>query len=133
MVLRIKRGEIWYVRLDPAHQAKLGKSSKTTICATRCGSETRKTRPCLVLQNDIGNRFANTTVVVPFLSLGSYPFIVNISPTSENGLDRDRGLNLSKIRSVSISRFNNRIGIIEDRYWTAIKKALLAECGFVQS
>jgi mRNA interferase MazF len=114
--LRIRRGEIWYVRLDPAE-----------------GDETRKTRPCLVLQNDIGNKFANTTLVVPFLNLGNYPFIVNISSTSENGLDRDRGLNLSKIRSVSIGRFNNRIGIIEDKYWTAIKKALLAECGFVQS
>ena len=114
MVLKIRRGEIWYVRLDPAE-----------------GDETKKTRPCLVLQNDIGNKFAKTTVVVPFLKPGNYPFIVNISATSQNGLDRERGLNLSKIRAVSIRRFNNQIGIIEDKYWTAIKKALLAECGFV--
>lgn len=114
--LKIKRGEIWYVRLDPAE-----------------GDETKKTRPCLVLQNDIGNKFANTTVVVPFLKPGNYPFIVNVASTSKNGLDRERGLNLSKIRSVSIRRFNNQIGIIEDKYWAAIKKALLAECGFIES
>lgn len=116
MELQIRRGEIWYVRLDPAE-----------------GDETKKTRPCLVLQNDIGNKFARTTVIVPFLKSGNYPFIVNISPTAKNGLDRPRGLNLSKIRAVSMGRFNNRIGIIEDQYWSEIKKALLAECGFVRS
>ena len=116
MALKIKRGEIWYVRLDPAE-----------------GDETKKTRPCLVLQNDIGNKFANTTVVVPFLNPGNYPFIVNIFPTPQNGLDRQRGLNLSKIRSVSMGRFNNKIGTLESSYWSAIQKALLAECGFVTS
>jgi len=116
MGLKIKRGEIFYVRLDPTE-----------------GDETKKTRPCLVLQNDIGNKFAKTTVVVPFLKPGNYPFIVNVLPTSKNGLDRERGLNLSKIRAVSIVRFKNRTGVIEDQYWTKIKIALLAECGFVRS
>lgn len=116
MGLKIKRGEIWYVRLDPAE-----------------GGESKKTRPCLVLQNDIGNKFANTTIVVPFLKPGNYPFIVNVACTAQNGLDRERGLNLSKIRSVSINRFNNQIGVVEDKYWEAIKKALLAECGFIHS
>ena len=112
---KIKRGEIWFVRLDPAE-----------------GSETRKTRPCLVIQNDIGNEYSDTTVVVPFLSTGDYPFIVNVEPTTANGLDRKRGLNLSKIRACSISRFNNKIGSIENKYWSAIEQALLAECGFLK-
>lgn len=113
---KIRRGEIWYVRLDPAE-----------------GDETKKTRPCLVLQNDIGNEFSNTTVVVPLLANGNYPFLVNITPMPNNGLDKIRGLNLSKIRSVSISRFVNKIGKLEDQYWSQIQRALLAECGFINS
>lgn len=113
---KVRRGEIWYVRLDPAE-----------------GDETKKTRPCLVLQNDIGNKFSNTTVVAPFLAPGNYPFLVNITPTKNNGLDKLRGLNLSKIRSVSISRLVNKIGKVEDQYWSLIQRALLAECGFINS
>ena len=111
--MQIRRGEIYFVNLNPV-----------------VGSETAKTRPCLILQNDIGNKFGDTTVVVPFLAPGDYPFIVNVKPTSANGLDRERGLNLSKIRSVSIKRIKNKLGILEDIYWSDIKKALLAECGF---
>ena len=111
--MKIKRGEIWGVNLNPV-----------------VGSETAKTRPCLILQNDIGNEFGDTTVVVPFLASGDYPFIVNVQPKVANGLDKKRGLNLSKIRSVSFKRLKNRLGVLEGKYWSEIKQALLAECGF---
>ena len=111
--MKIKRGDIWWVNLNPV-----------------VGSETAKTRPCLILQNDIGNEFGDTTVVVPFLASGDYPFIVNVQPTVANGLDKKRGLNLSKIRSVSFKRLKNKLGVLEDKYWSEIKQALLAECGF---
>ena len=114
--MKIKRGDIWYVRLDPAE-----------------GGETKKTRPCLVIQNDIGNQYANTTIVSPFLKPGNYPFIVNVQANKLNGLDQLRGLNLSKIRTVSILRFNNKIGEIDGRYWEQIKNALLAQCGFINT
>ena len=29
------------------------------------GHEQGKTRPCVVIQNDVGNRFASTTIIVP--------------------------------------------------------------------
>ena len=107
--MKIKRGEIWLVNLNPV-----------------VGSETAKTRPCLILQNDIGNEFSDTTVVVPFLASGDYPFIVNVQPTVANGLDKEGGLNLSKIRSVSLKRLKNKLGLLEDKYWLDIKDALLA-------
>ena len=44
----IKRGEIWWVSLDPTQ-----------------GSEIKKIRPCLVLTNDTLNRLRKTIVVVP--------------------------------------------------------------------
>lgn len=44
----IKRGEIWWVCLDPTQ-----------------GSEIKKTRPCVVLSHDILNQLRRTVVVVP--------------------------------------------------------------------
>lgn len=116
MSKQIKRGQIWFVRLDPAE-----------------GTEPKKTRVCLVLQNDIGNEYSETITVVPFLTFGNYPFIVNVIATSQNGLDRNRGLNLSKIRSVSRTRFHNYLGSIETKYWSEIERALLIQCGFIHN
>ena len=116
MTKQIKRGQIWFVRLDPAE-----------------GAENKKTRACLVLQNDIGNQYSETITVAPFLTAGNYPFIVNVTATSQNGLDKTRGVNLSKIRSVSRTRFNNLIGLLETKYWNQIEKALLIQCGFRNS
>ena len=97
------------------------------------GTETRKTRACLVLQNNIGNQYSEIITIVPFLTPGNYPFIVNVTATSQNGLDKTRGVNLSKIRSVSRTRFNNSIGSLETKYWNQIEKALLIQCGFRSS
>lgn len=116
MTKQIKRGQIWFVRLDPAE-----------------GTGPNKTRACLVLQNDFGNQYSETITIAPFLSTGNYPFIVNVTATSQNGLDKARGVNLSKIRSVSRMRFNNSIGSIETEYWNQIEKALLIQCGFRSS
>jgi len=49
---QIKRGEIWWVSLDPTQ-----------------GSEIKKTRPCVVLTHDTLNRLRRTVVVVPLSSV----------------------------------------------------------------
>lgn len=50
-VARPRRGEVWLVALDPT-----------------VGSEIRKTRPAVVVQNDHSNRTAATTIVAPVTS-----------------------------------------------------------------
>lgn len=104
------RGSIWWVALDPA-----------------LGNEAQKTRPCLVLQNDVGNQYSSVTIVVPFLEPKSYPFVVNVQPTQNNGLDRERGLNFSQFRCVDASRFRTQLGVIEDSYWNKIEEAIAIE------
>ena len=42
----IKRGQIWYCDLSPV-----------------VGSEQGGLRPCLVIQNDIGNKYSPTTII----------------------------------------------------------------------
>jgi len=49
----IRRGDVWWVSLDPTQ-----------------GAEVKKTRPCLVLTHDTINRLRRTVVVVPLSSAG---------------------------------------------------------------
>ena len=44
--ITLHRGEMYYAILDPV-----------------VGSETGKTRPVLIIQNDIGNAYSSTTIV----------------------------------------------------------------------
>ena len=112
--LTYKRGEIWWVYLKPV-----------------IGSETGKERPYLILQNDIGNRNGVTTIVAPLLpGTKTYPFVVNIVPTSQNGLNGDRHVNLSQMRAVDAQRIKNKQGVLENTYWEEIEKAVGIELGF---
>jgi mRNA interferase MazF len=112
--LTYKRGEIWWVDLDPA-----------------LGNETGKERPCLILQNNVGNQIGATTIVVPVLpGKKSYPFVVNVVATVQNGLNSDRHINFSQMRVVDAQRIKNKQGVLEDIYWDAIEKAVCIELGF---
>jgi mRNA interferase MazF len=109
-----KRGEIWWVDLNPV-----------------IGSETNKERPYLILQNDIGNQNGTTTIVAPLLpGKKTYPFVVNVVPTSKNRLNGERHINLSQMRAVDAQRIKNKQGILEDIYWEEIEKAVYIELGF---
>jgi mRNA interferase MazF len=112
--LRYRRGEIWWVNLDPT-----------------VGNETAKKRPCVILQNDVGNARSDTTMVAPLLK-GSktYPFVVNIEATIDNGLDENRGIHLEQMRVVDNRRIDNKLGTLEHKYWGEIEKAVCIVLGF---
>ena len=111
--MECRRGEIWWVDLDPTR-----------------GKEAKKTRACLIIQNDIGNEESDLTTVVPFLSTKNYPFVVNVQPSEVNQLDKERGLHFNQIRSVDASRLKSKLGILESTYFVQIKKALDIQFGF---
>ncbi|WP_248897341.1 type II toxin-antitoxin system PemK/MazF family toxin [Haloplanus halobius] len=96
--MHVRRGDIVIVDLDPTE-----------------GSEQRGTRPCLVVQNDIGNENAPTTIVVPFTTSSGdklYPFEVPFS-ADEWPLREDSVALCSQIRTVSIEhRIVDRIGSV---------------------
>ncbi len=112
--LRYRRGEIWWVNLDPT-----------------VGSETAKKRPCVILQNDVGNARSETTMVAPLLK-GSkaYLFVVSVEVTAENGLDETRGIHLEQMRVVDSRRIERKLGTLEDKYWSDIEKAVCIVLGF---
>jgi mRNA interferase MazF len=112
--LTYKRGEIWWVNLKPV-----------------IGRETDKECPCLILQNDVGNQNGTTTIVAPLLpGKKTYPFVVNVLPTSKNGLNGERHINLSQMRAVDAQRIKHKQGVLEDVYWEEIEKAVYIELGF---
>lgn len=110
MVGAVSRGDIVIVDLDPTR-----------------GSEQRGTRPCLVVQNDVGNENAPTTIVAPFTtSYGDqlYPFEVFV-PAAECALKEDSVVLCSQLRTVSIDqRIVERIGAVPDDRLADVDRAL---------
>jgi mRNA interferase MazF len=112
--LTYQRGEIRWVKLDP------------TI-----GAEIQKTLSCLILQNDTMNQYGQLTIAIPFRpGIKQAPYVVNVAPSSSNGLDKDRFLDVAQIRSIDGQRVLGLVGILEDSYWQKIQSALSIVCGF---
>ncbi len=103
-----KQLEIWWVDLDPTR-----------------GAETQKRRPCIILQSDLINPHSETIIIAPLLpGHKSWPFVVNVTPSKQNGIDKDRHINLKQLRVVSRERISNRQGVLESQYWPAIQDVL---------
>lgn len=116
--LRVRRGDIVIVGLDPTQ-----------------GSEQRGPRPCLVVQNDVGNANAPTTIVVPFTtSVGDqrYPFEVLV-PAEECALREDSVVLCSQIRTVSIEhRIKETLGSIPGERMDEVDTALEYSLGLTE-
>lgn len=88
-VLQVKRGEVYYANLEPV-----------------LGSETGKTRPVLVIQNDIGNSYSPTTIVAVITEFSekkaSYPICVPIG--IEQGMKKPSIVSLAQIRTIDKRR-----------------------------
>jgi mRNA interferase MazF len=77
------------------------------------GSEIQKTRPALIIQNDVGNRASPLTIVAAITSTlkRPYPFQV-ILPTGEAGVEHDSVVTLNHIRSIDRQRLIRRLGVV---------------------
>ena len=89
------------------------------------GSETRKLRPCVIVQSDFVNIKSKTLIVAPLLPKHkSWPFAINLKPTKSNGLDNERHINLKQLRAIDISRIGRKQGRLANQYIDLIKDAL---------
>lgn len=116
-VVQPRRGDILLVNLDPT-----------------VGAEIKKTRPAVVIQNDIANRRSPITIVAAITSQFDEP----IYPTEvlvhapEGGLRVDSVVLLNQIRSVDRDRLVRRIGALSARKMRDVDRALLLSLGLVQ-
>jgi len=108
-----KRGQIWFVLLDPV-----------------VGHEIRKTRPALVISNDRNNQFADTVTVLPITSKTEkiYPFEILLSK-EETHLPKDSKVKCNQIRTVDKKRLVNLVGALSAERLKEIKEALLIHLG----
>lgn len=76
------------------------------------GSEQLGMRPALVIQNDVGNRYASTTIVAAITStIKIYPVTVPLKK-GEAGLKQPSMVNLAQILTVDKSRLQRRLGTL---------------------
>src|ERR1700693_2549503 len=91
-----RRGEVWLVNFDP------------TI-----GAEIRKTRPALVIQNDVGNQVSPITIVAAITSTLKRPYPLQVLLAANTaGLDTDSVVTLNQIRSIDRQRLVRRLGTV---------------------
>lgn len=90
------------------------------------GSEIGKTRPALVISNDVGNQYADRVIVAPITSGGLsrvYPFEV-LAPAGEGGLVSDSKIVLDQIRTVDKRRLGQLIGVLSPQRMAEVNEAI---------
>jgi mRNA interferase MazF len=115
--MSIKRGELYWVDLDPTR-----------------GSEQAGRRPVLVIQNDIGNHFAPTTIIAPLTTKSfskEYPTNVNVSK-GEGGLKVDSTVLLSQIRTLDKTRLAKKIGDLPEFFLEKVDQAIAISLGLIK-
>jgi len=111
-----KRGEIYLVNFDPT-----------------VGAEIQKTRPALILQNNIANRYGAVTIVAAITSYKReklYPTEVLIKAL-ETGLRVDSVVVLNQIRSIDKQRLTRKLGQVESVTMRRVDSALQISLGLV--
>ena len=91
------------------------------------GHEIRKARPCVVIQNDVGNAHSHLTIVAAIEGAEHVPklYPVNVLVRKgEGGLTKDSVVLCNQIRTVDESRFVEFFGKLSDPTMTAVDRAL---------
>src|SRR6266478_3518216 len=91
------------------------------------GSEPDKVRPCVVIQNDTGNRFSPVTIVAAVTGAENvpkrYPVDVPVSK-QEGGLTKDSVVQCNLIRCVDESRIQRCMGKLSANTMRGVDMAL---------
>lgn len=105
----MKRGEIWWVNLDPA-----------------IGREIKKTRPAVIISNDSANKFLNRVQIIPLIST-----VENCYPSEAiiklNG--KDSKAMADQITTADKKRLQDKIGSLSSKDMMAIEKAIKIQLG----
>ena len=112
-----RRGEIYWVRFDPT-----------------VGHEIQKTRPAVIIQNDVSNRYSPVTLVAAVSSRFSdppFPREVMIEP-GESGLPKLSAVIVNQIRSVDRQRLAKKLGELSGQSMRRVDQAIKISLGLTE-
>ena len=115
--MTVKRGEIYYADLSPV-----------------IGSEQGGTRPVLVVQNDVGNKFSPTVIIAAITSQinkAKLPTHIEIN-ANDFGLAKDSVILLEQIRTIDKKRLREKIGRLDDELLIQVDEALGVSFGITE-
>lgn len=104
----IKRGDIFYADLSPV-----------------VGSEQDGIRPVVIIQNNLGNKYSPTVIVLPITTKfkSNLPTHIPIKK-GKSGLLKDSVILIEQVRTLDKSRLKDKIGILDNKTLEKIKNAL---------
>ena len=109
-----KRGEIYFLDFSPSK-----------------GREIKGSHPALVIQNDIGNKASNLTIVAAItsnLKVAELPVGVIITP-EESGLFHKSVIHFGQIYTIDKERLENLIGMLSKRKMLEVNRAIEISLG----
>ena len=96
------------------------------------GHEQGRSRLCVVIQNDVGNRFSSTTIVVPLTDAAHIkapsPIYVLVKQ-GEGGTTKDSYILCDQIRTVDQRRFRSVFGTLSPETMASVDAARLGSLG----
>jgi len=114
--ITIARGDVWEIRFDPSE-----------------GDEIKKIRPAVVMTTQ-GVGKMRLQIVVPITGwqpqFAHYFWMVRLLPSPANGLSKESSADTFQVKSVSMNRFQNKLGILTADEVSEIAAAIALCVGF---
>lgn len=108
----IRRGEIYYADLGNV-----------------LGSEQGGIRPVLIVQNNTGNQYSPTTIVLPITSVHKKPLPTHADLISDCGLKRHSTALAEQIRTIDRCRLLNYVGYLYPAEMKPVDRVILTATG----
>ncbi len=112
--MTVKRGDIYYADLSPV-----------------VGSEQGGTRPVLIVQNDVGNKYSPTVIAAAITSQKyktKLPTHISVN-AGGCGLQKDSIVLLEQVRTIDKQRLKERMGNLPQEEMKKINRALSVSFG----
>lgn len=114
--ITVTRGDVWEIRFDPSE-----------------GDEIKKIRPAVVMTVAGGGKM-RLHIVVPITGwqpqFARYFWMVHLLPASANGLSKESAADSFQIKSVSLNRFQNKLGVLTGEQLSEIAAAIALCIGY---
>ena len=113
----VKRGDVFFANLSPV-----------------VGSEQGGSRPVLVIQNNIGNKYSPTVIVAAITSRITKPRMVThvALEAKKTGLERDSVVLLEQIRTIDKQRLEDRVTHLDSQVMHDVDGTLKVSVGLVR-